>query len=136
MRRLVVVAALALAAACGGDATGPDGGATIAGRYTLQSVDGDLPPIEYVNDDTLEVHLVSAVVTLHADGTFGDTTTFSVTRGGETTTEIDGYRGTYQRSGAAVTFVTNDSQAYAMTYDGEDRLTQNIQGTIFIFRRD
>ena len=133
MRRTLATAALALltlaAGACGGDddSTGPNG--SIAGTYTLQTVNGSPPPITVfeLGDDKIEV--TGASVVINENGTFSATSTVRETDAGQVTTSSSVCSGTYTRSGSTVTFTEPDSNnedcggSYTGTWSNGNTLT-------------
>src|SRR5690242_646649 len=103
----LVVATLAMGA-CGGDkATGPGG--TLAGNYTLRTVNGGGLPvvIAQLGSDKLEV--TSGSVTMNENNTFTGVTAFRETIDGDVDTFTATCPGTYTRSGSSITFTEADS---------------------------
>lgn len=126
---------LVLLAACSGadEPTAPLGDPS--GVYTLQTVDGQPLPFLYlqIGDDTIE--FLDGTVHLNADKTFIDATTLRVTALGVVTTEVDQADGVWSLAGSTVTFTQSDLAVYSMTWDGEDVLTQVVEGLTLIYRK-
>lgn len=131
-RRAVTLAlcALALAACGGGDkSTGPGG--SIAGTYTMQTVNGSAPPVTIFQVGTDKVEVTGGSVTMNADNTFSGVTSIRETSGGEALpVETFTCTGTYTRSGSAVTFTEPETDdcggSYPGTWSNGNTLTVNF----------
>lgn len=123
-----------LAAACSSSGpTEPLGDPT--GVYTLRSINGQTLPFVWqrIGDDTVE--FLDGTVTLGADRTFIDATTFRVTEGGVVRNEVDQGNGAWSIAGATVRFVLGDGSSYTMTWDGGDVLTQVVENLTLRYQR-
>jgi hypothetical protein len=107
MRRLSAVlsvfAALVTLAACGGDGSTNPGSATVAGTYTLRTVNGSPLPYTLVQlgDDKFEV--MADAITLKDGGIWTGAGTIRVTERGQMSTTAITSTGTYSLTGTAIT---------------------------------
>ena len=101
MRALITTCAVLLMIGCG-DSTGPS--ASVAGTWTLQSLNGFAVPFKSprAGGDTLE--LTSDVITATASGTFTQMTVVKTTTSGLVTIDSIPDAGTYSVKGNVVTF--------------------------------
>lgn len=130
MKKIVAVLLLSTSIACG-DATGPS---SVTGNYTLRTInDASLPVI--LDDSTdYRLEITDGEVNLDSDESFSDITYYRETSGTQVITDTQVFQGTYFRAGNNITFTTTDGDSYTMALDGRS-LTQNVQGTIFIYER-
>jgi hypothetical protein len=109
MRRIttgILALAISLAACTSSDATAPT--VSIAGTYTLKSINGTPLPYSF----TTSLTLTSDVLTMSSNGSYSDVATYS---NGTTTTEI----GTYSNNNGSITFNDQtDSVIYAGSLSG------------------
>ena len=146
MRRTLATAALALltlaSGACGGDddSTGPNG--SIAGTYTLQTINGDPPPVTLLEFDTYKIEVTGASIVLNTNNTFSATSAFRETDDGQVTTSNSVCAGTYTRSGSTVTFSEPESinedcgGSYTGTWSNGNTLTVTFDaGVQAVFRK-
>ena len=102
MRRqiAVLVAGLALtSAACGGDSSGPT---SIAGTYTLRTVNNSSLPFITSQDETFKAEILSWVVTVNDNGTYSYVFQGRSTDNGVATVNTIVANGTYTVSGSTV----------------------------------
>ncbi len=113
--------------------TDPPGDPT--GVYPLRTINGQPLPFLYsqIGDDKVE--FMDGTVTLNADKTFIDATTFRVTEQGVVTTEVDLGDGTWSLSGATVRFLLADGSSYSMTWNGTDTLTQVFDTFTLVYQK-
>jgi hypothetical protein len=140
VRKLIGVFALTLAlalplAGCS-DATSPEEG--IEGVYTLQTVNGGTLPW-YAGDfagqtGSIRVDVVSGSVTLLADGTFTDKTTFRLTEGAVVTLEDDIYTGTFAKTTIGATLSPVGLTPYIVSISGK-MMTQLIGQSTLVYSR-
>ena len=146
MRRILATAALALltfaASACGGDddPSGPNG--SIAGTYTLRTVNGSPPPVTLLEFQDFKVEVTAASIVMNANNTFSATSTFRETDAGVVTTSTSVCSGTYSLSGSTVTFTEPDSDnedcggSYTGTWSNGNTLTVSFDaGLQAVFRK-
>jgi hypothetical protein len=117
MKRFAPLALILLFAACS-EFTGADTTDQV-GTYSISSINGTALPFT-LTDDTASVtqEVVEGSVTLNADRTFLDHTTFRNTAGGTESTSELVVQGRYLRSGGSVTFQGNDGSYYVGQLDG------------------
>jgi hypothetical protein len=136
MRKLipVLVGALALTAtatACGGgDSTAPQ---SIAGTYTLQSVNNAPLPFTTSEDATYKAEILSWVVTLNGDNTFSHVFRGRSADNGLTTENTLTSSGTYTRSGATVEMIDNSDNSRLEASVSGSTMTIVIDGPIGTF---
>jgi hypothetical protein len=118
MRRLVAAAVLlVLSAGCtqgfpdapigGGGSIGSGGSnASIAGTYSLRTINGQPLPYTYRTSGADTYQVVSGTITLAADGTWTETQTERQTIGGVVTSPSFSDNGTYAVTGSAITFTS------------------------------
>jgi hypothetical protein len=114
MRKLVALIAFVAAAGCGSDKATNAVSGSIAGTYSVKSVDGN--PMPYtVQSGSSSATLTSDVLTVADDGTWNETYAFTMTVNGTTTNQSVGDGGTWTRSGSAVSFYSNLNAATVYT---------------------
>ena len=134
MRRLIpaLLAGLVLSAtACGGgDSSGP---ASIAGTYTLQTVNNAPLPFTTSQDATYKAEILSWVVTLNEDRSYSFVFRGQSTDNGQTTVNTITSTGTYTVSGSTVDmFDPVDNSNLSATVNG-NTLTIVIDGGVGVF---
>ncbi|MGK2934051.1 MAG: lipocalin family protein [Gemmatimonadaceae bacterium] len=97
----LTAASLALVG-CGKDATDPTS-ASVAGTYTLRTVNGSPLPYVTSQDETYTAEIVSSVLTLREDFSYAWAFTGRSTDNGQTTTNSESFPGTYRISGHTIT---------------------------------
>ena len=121
MRRQIAVllaGVILTSAACGGgDSSGP---ASIAGTYTLQTVNNAILPFTTNQDETFKAEILSWVVTVNENGTYSDVFRGRSTDNGVSTVNTITSSGTYTLSGSTVTLVNPDDNS---------TLTGTVSGT-------
>jgi hypothetical protein len=121
--------------ACHDSAASSDADAAV-GVYALQTVDGQPLPavISQQGNDIAEI--IQGTVTLEANRSFEDSTILRLTISGVVSSETDATAGEWSLNGRTVQFSPNDSSGlYAMTWDGQDQLTQIFNGFTLVYRR-
>ena len=112
-----VVALVALGACGGGDkSTGPSG--TIAGTYSLKTVNGAALPAVVVQIGADKLEVTSGSVTMNSDNTFNGVTAFRETSSGVVDESSAVCSGTYSRSGSNVTFTETETEDCGGSYPG------------------
>src|SRR5947209_6617228 len=114
MRRYLAIAMVAALAACNADSTAPTG--TIVGTYSLRSINGLALPYTFANGTTL----MSDMLTLNADGTFTDYSTYG---NGQTATEV----GYYSNVNGSLQFTDNTGFSFQGSVSG-NVLTEIVSG--------
>jgi hypothetical protein len=136
MNRYVSVVALLMAAsafaACDRGATSPKG--ALDARYELQSMNGSsLPYTKTLGTATLRI--TSDVLLLHRDGTYEDSTVYSIPSGAAVQRSVAIERGKYSISDGTIAF--ND-QTNGGRYSGiisGTTLTESVNGLTPVYER-
>jgi hypothetical protein len=124
LRNLAAAFTLATAAiACGGDdSTGPS--TSIAGTYTLRTVNGGNLPYTLIQIGQDKLEIIAGAISLNADNTFSDRITIRTTEGGIPDEEEFIAVGTYTVNGNTVTLTESGSgDRYSLAHSG-NTLTQ------------
>ncbi len=134
MRRLipVLLGTLALTAtACGGsDSTGP---ASIAGTYTLQSVNSAPLPFTTSEDATYKAEILSWVVTLNDNNSFSHVFRGRSTDNGQPTENTVTGAGTYTVSGSTVDMFDPSDNSHLQASVSGTTMTMVIDGPLGTF---
>jgi hypothetical protein len=105
MRRLVALLVLATALGCGGDSsTAPKD--TVAGTYTLQTVNGIPLPFTVIQLDSVKFEIINDSFTLTADKNWTEAGQSRTTLSGQVTTDPIADSGTYVLSGTTITLIS------------------------------
>lgn len=128
--KVCAVALLALAAACSGD--GVNEPASVAGTYTLQSVNGGPLPFVIFDESGYKLEITAASYVLTSAGTFTNSATFRETESGTVTTSTETFTGQYTVTASTVTFTDTDGEVYAGTISGGN-LVFNEDGLSAVF---
>jgi len=105
------------------------------GIYILQTINGESLPFVLVEVEEDMIEVLSGSVTLRNDQTFTDATTFRITEAGEVSTEEDIFSGTWVRTGNTIRFFVSTGETQTMTFDGENRLTQVVEGFTLVYAK-
>jgi hypothetical protein len=121
---------------CGKDATDPTP-SSVAGTYTLTTVNGEPLPFVTSQDETYTAEILASTLTLRADGGFTWSVTGRSTDNGQTTTNSQSFSGTYTVSGPNITLT--DSEDPLTGTVGADTITLTIPGVplamVLVFER-
>ena len=130
--RKIVLALLVGVAACGGDSTGPG---SIAGRYTLQTINGNPLPFVVLQVEGGKIEITAAHINLNADLTCSDSVTVRTTIGGNVSTEVETDVCTYTINNQAltVTFVREEPVGGSIT---TTKITLSITGSQLTLSQD
>ena len=103
MRRSIGAVLVALLVACGGDATGPN--ASVAGSYSLKTVNGANVPVVVFQDAQEKDELTAGNISLSTNNSWTGTLTvrFTDLSNGASDTETAPAHGTYTTSGSSIT---------------------------------
>jgi hypothetical protein len=139
MRRTAFVATMILAilsaAGCGGDSTGP-ATQSIAGSWTLQSVNGSPLPFIVTQTGTDRLEVLSDVIVISETGSFTQTTSTRTTTNGVPTTQSVADAGSYTLNGSAVTLHFNsDGFTGTASWSGTTITTITGDGLALIYKR-
>lgn len=121
--------------ACGGDsATGP-GSASIAGSYTLRTVNGSNLPYTILQVGADKIELINETITVAEGGTFTQQGTVRFTENGVVTNETYADAGTYTRNGTAVTFRFNSDGSIGTGTVDNGTITVGYEGYSYVYRK-
>lgn len=119
---VAAVVGLAFAAACGGDATGPNAN-TPEGTYAISTVNGKTPPVAIFNEPDYILEVTSGSLVLTHDGKYSAVLTTRQTVPDNTSTFVDSTSGTWLLSGSAVEFTDGSDGAKETATWGNGQLT-------------
>ena len=129
-----VALAVAFTTACGGDSsTGPS---SVAGTYSLTTVNSSPLPYVFINDASGKIEILSDVYTVSDNGTYTNPTIIRSTVNGTVTTDTLTSDGTYTRSGNSITLT--DSADPTSKLSGTvttGALTINTNGFVLVYQR-
>jgi hypothetical protein len=117
-----VLAALAVATACGGDATGPNA-KTPEGTYAISTVNGKTPPVAVFNEPDYILEVTSGSLVLTHDGKYSAVLTTRQTVPDNTSIFVDSTSGTWVLSGSEVQFTDASDGAKETATWGNGQLT-------------
>ena len=103
MRRLLLALAVATVA-CGSDATEPTTMASVAGTWSLSTVNGTALPYILAQSGADKLEWTADVIPATSTGSFTQISSFRTTANGQVTTETTPDAGTFSLNGTAVTF--------------------------------
>ena len=135
VRRALVAAVTALAIACGSGAEKLIvlSGAEV-GTYTLATIDGTPPPMIIFQTQSAKQEVVTATVTLNADGSFLDVNDYLITSGSTAVSTSDTVQGSYARDRNTIIFVPASDSNYAMQL-GMSSLTRVNAGRHWLYTK-
>jgi hypothetical protein len=129
----LLLSALALAA-CGSDSsTAP--APTIAGTWTLQTINGSALPFTIAQTATSKIEVLSDVITISGTGSFTQTTSLRSTTSGVATTQSVADAGTYVVNGSAVTLRFNSDGSTGTGSWSGDTITTTDGGFALVYKR-
>jgi len=132
MRKLMTLALAAttvvLAACSGSDSTGPE---SIAGKYTLTTVNNAQLPFTTSQDATYKAEILASAITLRDDKTFTWDFTGRSTDNGVVDQGTDSFSGTYTIVGSTITLL--DSEGSTSASLGNGTITMVISGPVGVF---
>ena len=128
--KFCAMALLVSSAACGGD--GASEPTSVAGTYTLQSVNGAPLPFVIIDESGYKLEITAASYVLAGAGTFTNSATFRETESGTVTTSTETIAGRYTLSASTVTFTDADGEVYTGTISG-GTLLFNEEGVSAVF---
>ncbi len=138
MKRLLVLAlslALGLTATACSDSTGP--GASLAGTYSLQTINGQPLPVVVENSASLYSEVVLAQLTINANGSYNSLTRYRDTYPGQSPVLVDEtFTGYWTLSGDQIV-LTEDGYPNAPTYGqvSNNRITLSDFGYTLVYVR-
>ncbi|MDQ6633272.1 MAG: hypothetical protein M3Z10_00770 [Gemmatimonadota bacterium] len=133
MRRALFLLALAALAACSGD-SGTDPNASIAGSYSLRTVNGSPLPYIVAQSGSNKYEITDDAISLNDAGTWSELWHDRTTTNGQVTTSANTDGGTYTRNGTAITLNSTTSGAISGSVSG-GTLTLTDQGVAAVYMR-
>jgi hypothetical protein len=137
MRRLALTLAALALAACGKDSkdsTGPEGASSVAGVYTLRTINGESLP--FVASDGVATYTIrSGRLSLNPDGTCSHQLSFSVTSNQGTFEDATPFACTYEVNGATVVTTDLDDGTRAAATYRDGTLTATDGDFTAVYRR-
>lgn len=135
MRRLLSLALVFAAIACGSDNSTTPTQASVAGTWTLKTVNGSPLPVTLATSPA-KIELLSDVVTATANGTWTSSQQVRTTIGTQATTSTTNDAGTYTLSGNNVAILSSSagSTAQAGTLNGNTLTLVTSAGT-WVFQK-
>lgn len=118
--KVAVIALLGLVAACGGGNDGINEPRSVAGTYTLQTVNGAALPFVVFETAGYKIEVTGASYVLASAGTFSNSASFRETENGVVTTSTETVTGQYTVSGSNVTFTDSDGDVITGTLSGNN----------------
>lgn len=135
MRRLFAMLALLFVSALAGcsDSTGPND--SIAGNYSLRTVNGDPLPLILDEGPGFKDELLDETITIRDNGTFQQQGRFRFTDNGFVTIESYNDAGTFDRTGTNLAFrFTSDGSTATATVDNGSLIVA-YAGVSLVYRR-
>ena len=133
MRRLLFVLPLAALLACSGDdSTGP--GASIAGAYSLTTVNGAPLPFVVQQAGTYKYEITADTYTLAAGGTWTEVRADRTTSNGAVTTSTKTDAGSWSSNGTSITLTSPTSGALSGSVSG-NTLSLSSAGNTLVFTK-
>ena len=132
--RLALIALAVLA--CGGDSTAPTN-ASVAGTWSLRSINGSALPFVVFQDATSKEELTSDVFTFTSSGTFTEHTTIRETLSSQVTTTDQTDDGTYTLNGTAITvhFNSDGSNMTGSVSGNTITVTDSGSGLVGVYQK-
>ena len=118
LARITAAALIAVAGACGGDSDGITEVASVAGTYSLQSVNGAPPPFVFFDDGEYRLEVMAASYTLTSTGSFSNTATYRETENGVVSISSETVTGSYSVSAGTVTFIDTNGETVTGSISG------------------
>lgn len=132
MRKLITLALLAVAAACG-DSTGPD--TSYLGTYYLRTIDGTPTPVTMYESDGDYLRVTGGSLIFNDNQTYTTSLDFTYRLEGLVRNESYSTGGTFKREGSRFTLTDSDGDTYAATYDGKSTMTVTADGEVWVYQR-
>ena len=107
----------------------------MAGRWTLQSINGTPLPWVVLQSGANKIEVTADVLTATGTGSFTQVTTVRNTLNGLVTTETRSDAGIYTLNGNAVTFVFNGNGSSGTGVLNGNTLNVGVSGSAFIYRK-
>ena len=135
--RYLSAALLLVALACGSDKiAGPPTPASVAGRYSLKTVNGAPLPFLIGQVGTSKSEVLADVLVLSANGTFLQTSTIRNTTDGVATTSSSSEPGTFTLTGSTAKFVFDIDGSFGTGTIADRTLTLSGNGFVTIYNKE
>lgn len=134
-RRAIAAVAFLAFVACGDDSATEPTNQSVAGTWTLRTVNGSNLPYTLQQFGNDRVELLNETINVAASGTFTQQGTLRFTAGGIVTTEPYTDAGTYTLNGSTATFSFNSDGSTGVAAIGDDVLSVAYSGQTFVYRR-
>ena len=134
MKKIFVVLA-AVALGCTSDSITTPTQESVAGTWTLKSVNGADLPYVLSQVGTSKSEVISDVVTVTPPSTFTELTTVRNTVNGQSSTQEVPDAGTYTLNSAAITFKFNSNGTFGAGFINGKTLTVTAQGVSFVYKK-
>ena len=133
---LCSAATLAALAACGSDkTTGPPPPPSVAGDYTLQSVDGKAPPDTVVNANDTTIVFLDGTMSLRSDATYKLLFHSTQTTSSGTVADSSGSTGTYSVNGNTVVIRNASTGDSVVATAALPAISFRDGGEVFVFSK-
>jgi hypothetical protein len=129
-----IVLLLAPILGCKTDTTGPTT-ASIAGSYSLRSINGSNLPFVLAQNGANKIESVSETITVVDGGTFTQQGTVRYTINGVVSVESYADAGAFVRNGTAVTFQFNSDGSSGTGTVADGTITVGFEGYSYIYRK-
>jgi hypothetical protein len=133
--RFMACALLIVAAACGSDGPTQPTSASVAGTWSLQTINGTPLPYVVVQTGVDKVELTSDVITAVASGSFTQITQVRITQNGQVSTQSIPDAGSYSLSGTAVTFTFSSDGSTGTGSLSGNTLTVASDGFAYVYKK-
>jgi len=134
MRRFLTLTLALAIVACGSDSSSAPSNASVAGTWTLQTVNGSPLPFTLASSPA-KLELLSYVVTVTSNGTWTSAQSIRTTFNGQATTATTTDAGTYTLSGNAVAIQSSSSTTVLAGTVSGNTLTLAQPGLTFVFQK-
>jgi len=134
MRRLIALVLALTFVACGSDDSTEPSNSSVAGTWSLQTINGSPLPFTLSPAPT-KIEILSATAVINSNGTWTSSSQTRTTLGTQaptTTTETD--NGTYTISGSTIALRSSDGTVESGTVSG-NTFTQVESGFTFVFKK-
>ena len=133
--RLIACMLLLVGAACGGDSPTQPTSPSVAGTWSLQTINGTGLPYIVAQTGSDKVELTSDVLTVVGSGSFTQITQVRVTQNGQVSTQSIPDAGSYVLNGTAVTFTFNSDGSSGTGSLSGNTLTIAEDGFAYVYRK-
>lgn len=133
--RFMACALLIVAAACGSDGPTQPTSTSVAGTWSLQTINGNGLPYVVAQTGADKVELISDVITAVASGSFTQITQVRITQNGQTSTQSIPDAGSFSLNGTAVTFTFNSDGSTGTGSVSGNTLTVTDDGFAYVYKK-